>query len=61
MNPVIYNITALILYVIEVALGILLSNIGMIFGFIGTFAGTGLSYFLPSLFVIIGFNKFATE
>ena len=61
MNPVIYNVTALVLYVIEVFLGITLNNIGMIFGFIGTFAGTGLSYFLPSLFVIIGFNKFATE
>lgn len=61
MNPVIYNVTALVLYVIEVILGITISNIGMVFGFIGTFAGTGLSYFLPSLFVIIGFKKFATQ
>ena len=31
------------------------------FGFIGTFAGCGLQFFLPSLFVIVGLKSFATE
>ena len=58
MNPMIYYLVTISLYAIEVLLAILINNIGMVFGFIATFAGTGLSYFLPSMFVIMGFKKF---
>ena len=61
MNPTIYYSLTLLLYTIEVILAIALDDIGQIFGFIGTFSGCGMSYFLPSMFVIVGFSKFGTE
>ena len=61
MNPLIYYPVTFALYAVEVMLAILINNIGMVFGFIGTFAGCGLSFFIPSLFVIIGFKKFADQ
>ena len=60
MNPTIYYSLTVLLYIVEVALSILLDDIGQIFGFIGTFAGCGLQFFLPSLFVIVGLKTFAT-
>ena len=59
MSPLIYYPVTVALYCVEVLLAILINNIGMVFGFIMTFAGTGLQFFIPSLFVIIGFKKFA--
>ena len=59
MNPLIYYSVTIGLYSLEVLLAILINNIAMVFGFIATFAGTGLSFFIPSLLVIIGFKKFA--
>ena len=62
MNPVIYNSATVVLYVIEVTLGLLPGvDIGPLFGFIGTFSGVGISYFLPSLFLIYGFKLFQEE
>ena len=62
MNPQIYYVCATVLYVAEVVLGLLPGvNIGPLFGFIGTFSGVGISYFLPSLFVLRGYTNFAPE
>jgi len=61
MSPTIYNGCTLGLYAVEVALGLAPMDIGPLFGFIGTFSGVGISYFLPSLFVIYGFKLFATD
>lgn len=61
MNPVIYYTVNISIYVSQAVLGIVLSDIGLVFGFIGTFAGTGLCFFLPSWFFISGYNKFANE
>ena len=61
MNPLIYFSVTILLYIVEITLAILLDDIGQIFGFIGTFAGCGLQFFIPSMFVIIGMNTFGTE
>jgi hypothetical protein len=62
MNPVIYNGATVLLYVIEVTLGLLPGiNIGPLFGFIGTFSGVGISYFLPSLFLINAYKLFQDD
>ena len=61
MNPVIYYSLTLLLYAIEVVLAFTIDDIGQIFGFIGTFSGCGMSYFLPSMFVIYGFPAFGTQ
>lgn len=60
MNPKIYYSVTLSLYLFEVFLACILTNIGPIFGYIATFAGCGLCYFLPSYFVIVSFKKYAT-
>jgi hypothetical protein len=63
MNPMIYYLVTFILYAIEVLLALAAIKfkipISDIFGIIATFAGNGLSFFIPSLFVILGFKKFA--
>ena len=61
MNPVIYNACTVVLYVLEVFLGLSGIEIGSLFGFIGTFSGVGISYFLPSLFLLRGYTLFAPE
>jgi hypothetical protein len=65
MNPAIYYSVTLLLYAVETLLAIFFTvwKIGtsQIFGIIGLFAGNGLSYFIPSLFVIIGFKKFGDK
>lgn len=62
MNPVIYNVCTIILYLVEITLGLLPGvDIGPLFGFIGTFSGVGISYFLPSLFLIYGYREFQDE
>ena len=61
MNPFIYNVCIVILYITEVALGLSGIEIGSLFGFIGTFSGVGISYFLPSLFLLRGYTLFAPE
>ena len=45
MNPKIYYIATLLLYISEIGLSLVIDDIGLIFGFIGTFAGSGLFYF----------------
>ena len=60
MNPAIYYIVTLVLYLVEVYISTLGLPIPSIFGVIATFAGNGLGFFIPSLFVILGFKKFAT-
>ena len=49
MNPIIYYVVTLVLYAVEVYLAIVVTNIGDVFGFIGTIAGTSLSFFIPSV------------
>lgn len=62
MNPLIYNGCTVVLYTIEVILGLLPGiNIGPLFGFIGTFSGVGISYILPSLFLLRGYSLFAPD
>ena len=61
MNPFIYNVCIVILYITEVAFGLSGIEIGSLFGFIGTFSGVGISYFLPSLFLLRGYTLFAPE
>lgn len=61
MNPVIYYSVNVLIYAAQAYLGIALGDIGLVFGFIGTFAGVGLCYFVPSIFFIRGYNNFATK
>lgn len=61
MNPVIYYSGTLVLYVIEVWLSIIIKSIAQVFGFIGAFAGTSLSFFIPSILFTIGYRRFATN
>lgn len=62
MNPFIYNICTVVLYVAEVVLGLMPGvDIGPLFGFIGTFSGVGISYFLPSLFLIYAYKLFQED
>ena len=60
MNYGIYAVTAAVIYCAEAYLAIVVSNIGDVFGFVGTFAGTSISYFIPTILFCVGFNKFAT-
>jgi len=61
MNPAIYYVVTLVLYAVKVFVATLGLPISTIFGVIATFAGNGLSFFIPSLLVIIGFKKFAEK
>ena len=60
MNYGIYAGTAAVIYCAEAYLAIVVSNIGDVFGFVGTFAGTSISYFIPTILFCVGFKKFAT-
>jgi len=60
MNYGIYAVTAAIIYCAEAYIAIVVTNIGDVFGFVGTFAGTSISYFIPTILFCHGFNKFAT-
>lgn len=60
MNYGIYAVTAAVIYIAEAYLAIVVTNIGDVFGFVGTFAGTSISYFIPSVLFCVGFSKFAT-
>lgn len=59
MNPCIYYSATLILYAAEIYMAIAVSDIGDVFGFIGTIAGTSLSFFIPSIMFCFAFTKFA--
>ena len=59
MNYAIYFGVAALIYASEAYLAIVVDDIGQVFGFIGTFAGTSLSYFIPSLLFCQAFSKFA--
>ena len=61
MNPLLYYLGALLLYAIEVWLSIEIKSIAQIFGFIGAFAGTSLSFFIPSILFSVGYRKFTKE
>ena len=61
MPSTIYYSVTFVLYAIEVYVATLGLPIGSIFGIIATFAGNGLSFFIPGLLVIIGFGKFADK
>jgi hypothetical protein len=61
MNPYIYYTVNVAIYVLEAYLGIILGDIGAVFGFIGTFAGCGLGFFLPSWFFYNGYMRFASK
>lgn len=59
MNPLIYVAVTLALYGVEIYLAIVVQDIGNVFGFIGTIAGTSLSFFIPSVVYCRAFNKYA--
>ena len=61
MNPVIYYLATFVLYAMEIWLSIVVDDIGNIFGFIGTIAGTSLSFFIPSVLFCKAFNMFASK
>ena len=58
MNPVLYYGITIGLYGVEIWLAIVIKDIGNVFGFIGTIAGTSLSFFIPSVIYCRAFNKF---
>ena len=59
MNPLLYIAISLALYGVEIWLAIVVQDIGNVFGFIGTIAGTSLSFFIPSVIYCKAFNKYA--
>ena len=61
MNPILYVGITLALYGVEIWLSIVVQDIGNVFGFIGTIAGTSLSFFIPSVVYCRAFNKFAAK
>lgn len=61
MNPLVYYSVSLLLYSVEVLLAIVIKDISTVFNFIGTFAGTSLSFFLPSAFFMVSIKKFGSE
>jgi F0F1-type ATP synthase assembly protein I len=61
MNPAIYVVTTIGLYAVEIYLAIVVNDIGNVFGFIGTIAGTSLSFFIPSVLFCQGIKLFASE
>ena len=58
MSPFLYYLTSIILYGLEVFLAILINDIGNVFGFIGTIAGTSLSFFIPSALFMLALKQF---
>jgi len=56
MPGTIYYSVTFVLFAIEVFVATLGLPIGSIFGIIATFAGNGLSFFIPGLLVILGFK-----
>jgi hypothetical protein len=55
MNLSIYAGASLGIYILEVVLAITIKDIGTVFGFIGTFASTSISYFIPSILFCKGY------
>ena len=60
MNFGIYAGVAAAIYITEAILAVKVKNIGTVFGFVGTFAGVSISYFIPTILFNKGFDKFAT-
>ena len=61
MNPKIYLGATLFLYVVEIYLSILIDDLGNIFGFIGTIAGTSLPYFIPSVLFYKAYHLYGSD
>mmetsp|Transcript_32095 Transcript_32095/g.49076 ORF Transcript_32095/g.49076 Transcript_32095/m.49076 type:complete len:96 (+) Transcript_32095:1376-1663(+) len=61
MNPGIYYVATFLLYGIEIWLSALGINISVVFGYIGTIAGTSLSFFIPSWVFCAGLKMFGSE
>lgn len=51
----------LLMYVIELYCAIAVTNLGDVYGFVGTFSATSLCYFIPSLFFYRAYKLHATE
>jgi hypothetical protein len=60
MNLMLYGVVTLALFAAEVYLGIIVGDITTIFGYIGTVAGTGLQFFIPSTMFLRAYNLFAS-
>ena len=60
MNKWISHPTTLFLFVLEVYISIQVDSIAVVFGFIGTIAGTSLSFFIPSVVYIKAYNRYAS-
>ena len=58
MNPIAYYSITTALFVAEVICAIKIKDISTVFGFIGTIAGTSLSFFLPSALFIRAVIKY---
>ena len=57
----IYLSVTVAIYVSEIALAILIDDIGNVFNFIVTFAGSGLCFWIPSLLFQRGYTLYASE
>ena len=51
-----YYPTSILLYALEIYLSIQIDSISTVFGFIGTIAGTSLSFFIPSVLFYKAYN-----
>jgi hypothetical protein len=58
MNPIAYYTITTALFIAEVICAIKIKDISTVFGFIGTIAGTSLSFFLPSALFIRAVIKY---
>lgn len=61
MNPVLYYGLTLLHYALIIYLSIVINDIGEVFSFIATFAGTGMCFFLPSVLFCKAFTAYATD
>lgn len=59
-NWIYYSVTVA-LFALQLYLAIVLTDLGDIFGFVGTFSATSLCYFNPSLLFIIAVKDYATR
>ena len=61
MNSFTYYSVTFALFIVEVIMAILIKDISVVFSFIGTIAGTSLSFFIPSAFFMRAMTLYADD
>lgn len=61
MDQRIYIGATIVMYIIEITMSIIVTDLGAVYGFVGTLSATSLCYFIPSILFIKAYNEYATE